>query len=170
MLISRFRGPFAVELASGKIPSTNAVQQDLIVASVSHDLVRATLRIRKRLLVGRFPSQGLVYLLAEDRFERQVLGTGGRGQPLSRFRFASRSTTLTIGEVAAASGSAATLKRGATGKPFCTFAFIASGEVIQAIASKASSTRSGGRFEGMQSRKPPIGLLEAPPGPRGCGR
>src|ERR1700730_6393487 len=97
-------------------------------------------------------------------------GTGGRGQPLSRFRFASRSTTLTIGEVAAASGSAATLKRGATGKPFCTFAFIASGEVIQAIASKASSIRSFGRFEGMQSRKPPIGLLEAPRGPRACGR
>src|SRR6202453_4998082 len=97
-------------------------------------------------------------------------GTGGRGQPLSIFRFARRSTTLTIGDVAAASGSAATLNRGATGKPFCTFAFIASGEVIQAIASKARSILSGGRFVGIQSRKPPIGLFEAPPGPRGWGR
>src|SRR5271170_6253659 len=97
-------------------------------------------------------------------------GTGGRGQPLSKFRFASLSTTLTIGDVAAASGSAETLKRGATGKPFCTLAFIASGEVIQAIASNASSMRSAGRFEGTQRRNPPIGLLEAPPGPRGCGR
>src|SRR5271156_4046386 len=76
-------------------------------------------------------------MASRDRYS----GTGGRGQPLSIFRFASRSTTLTIGEVAAASGSAATLKRGATGKPFCTFAFIASGEGIQAIASNASSPR-----------------------------
>src|SRR3984885_6594614 len=105
-------------------------------------------------------------MASRDRYS----GTGGRGQPLSIFRFASRSTTLTIGEVAAASGAAATLKRGATGKPFWPFAFIASGDVIQAIASKASSILSGGRFVGIQSRKPPIGLFEAPPGPRGCGK
>jgi len=44
------------------------------------------------------------------------------------------------------------------------------GDVIQAIASKASSTRSDRTLEGMQSKKPPMGLLDAPPGPRGCGR
>ena len=72
--------------------------------------------------------------------------------------------------VSGGQGSALTLKRGATGKPFCTLAFIASGEVIQAIASKANSTRSSARLVGMQSRKPPIGLFEAPPGPFGCCR
>src|ERR1700734_3513036 len=105
-------------------------------------------------------------MASRDRYS----GTGGRGQPFRIFRLASRSTTLTIGDVAAASGSAATLKRGATGNPFCTFAFIASGDVIQAIASKASPTRSVAPLEGLQRMKPPIGLLDAPPGRRGCGR
>ena len=41
---------------------------------------------------------------------------------------------LTIGDEANASGSAQTEKRGATGKPFLTCAFIASGETIATLA------------------------------------
>lgn len=58
---------------------------------------------------------------------RRYSGTGGRGQDLSWLRLTSRSTTPTTGEVAAASGSAETEKRGATGKPLRPPAFIASG-------------------------------------------
>src|SRR5450432_2174576 len=95
-------------------------------------------------------------------------GTGGRGQDFNKLSLASWSTTLTMGDVAAASGSALTLKRGATGKPLRTLAFMASGEVIQEIASNASCTRGSGRLLGMPSRNPPIGLLDAPFGPLGC--
>src|SRR5271168_392063 len=49
-------------------------------------------------------------IASRDRYS----GTGGRGHAFSMFFFASLSTTLTIGDVAAASGSAETLKRGAT--------------------------------------------------------
>jgi FPC/CPF motif-containing protein YcgG len=43
LLIKRFGSPLAEDFATGE---NVALQQDLIVASVSHDLVGATLRIR----------------------------------------------------------------------------------------------------------------------------
>ncbi len=69
-------------------------------------------------------------------------GTGGRDQVFNSFRRAMRSTKLTMGEDASASGSAQTEKRGATGKPFFTWGFIASGEAIQAMALTISRLRS----------------------------
>lgn len=101
---------------------------------------------------------------------RRYFEIDGRCQVVSRFFLASLSTTLTIGDEAATSGSALTLKRGASGKPFFTWAFMASGEAIQAIASNARRMRAGGRLFGMHNRKPPIGLEESPLGPRGWGR
>jgi hypothetical protein len=68
-------GRSACRRLRGLDPSADAAyaptqkQNDLIVARLTHDLVRATLRIRKGFLVGRFPSQGLVYFLAEYGFE-----------------------------------------------------------------------------------------------------
>ena len=63
----------------------------------------------------------------------------------------------TMGEEASASGSAQTEKRGATGKPFLTWAFIASGETIQAMALMICRWRAGLTCAGMVIRKPPIG-------------
>ena len=75
-----------------------------------------------------------------------------------------------MGEPAAASGSALVEKRGAIGKPLRTCARIWSRDVIQAIASAAISSRSGGRLLGTANRKPPTGEAWPPPGPAGWGR
>ena len=75
-----------------------------------------------------------------------------------------------MGVLAAASGSALTEKRGAAGMPFFTCSFMAAGEAIHEIASKARWARSGGSEAGTASRKPPMGDTLEPPGPAGWGR
>ena len=75
------------------------------------------------------------------------------GRPLVHLA-AAASLVGVIGVLAAASGSALTLKRGATGMPFLTCSFIAAGEAIHQPA--FDRPEAGRRFEGAEAARAPV--------------